>query len=75
MLLESVIDGTSLVVPKLNRAVVKGSSQQRKPWMEGDALDPVGLGLELCEHLHVGGDACSKESSGSARFVKDQSYD
>ena len=66
VLLKSVVDGTGLVVPKLNGAVVKRRSQEGKAWVEGDTLDPIGLGLELCEHLHGGRKGARKSRAALA---------
>ena len=49
MFLQAVIYRAHLVVPQLNTAIVKSRCQERQPGVEGDAFDPIRLGLKLIE--------------------------
>lgn len=47
VLVQSADQGPHLVIPQLDIAIVQRSGEERERWMEGDALDPVTLRLEL----------------------------
>jgi hypothetical protein len=51
VLVEAVEEGAHPVVPHLDDAAVEARQDPWPPRVEGQALDPVALGLELGEHL------------------------
>ena len=51
VLVEAVEEGAHAVVPHLDDAAVEAGQDPWAARVEGEALDPVALGLELGEHL------------------------
>jgi hypothetical protein len=51
VLVEAVEEGAHAVVPHLDHPAVEARQDPWPPRVEGQALDPVALGLELGEHL------------------------
>jgi hypothetical protein len=51
VLVEAVEEGAHAVVPHLNDSAMEAGQDPWAARVEGEALDPVALGLELGEHL------------------------
>ena len=54
MLVEAVDERAHAVVPQLHDAIVETAKYPRAARMKRESLDPVALGLELGQHLHLG---------------------